>query len=177
MAFIWKAVAHGKLMAPITTWDSDVNHDFPAEDKLRWKEANILQQKQAPKYNPFYSSRDSVQFGGWNHDLNINVCAIDPPTRATVFTIIQPDNPRALALLMGIPENKLPWPLQHWSTHEPYTGNCILSRIDPQDSRLDDPWRHLELRLTITLSKRAYSRLRKEHSLPIKDLTSETDDD
>jgi len=66
---------------------------------------------------------------------------------------------------MGISEKKLPWPLQHWSTHEPYTGNSILSRIDPQDSRLDDPWRHLDLSLTITLSKRAYNRLRKEHGL------------
>lgn len=175
MAFIWKAVAHGELTAPITTWDSDANHDFPSEDKLRWKEANIVQQKQAPKYNPFYSSRETVQFGGWNHDLNINVCAIEPPTRATVFTIISPDNPRALALLMGIPERKLPWPLQHWSTHEPYTGNCILDRIDPQDSRLDDPWRHLELRITITLSKRAYNRVRKEHGLPPKDLKPDED--
>ena len=165
MAFIWKAVAHAELIAPVTTWDSDEDHGFPSEDKLRWKEGNILQQKQAPKYNPFYSSRETVQIGGWDNDRNYNVCAIDPPTRATVFTIIEPDNPRALALLMGIPEKKLPWPLQHWSTREPYTGNSILDRIDPQDSRLDDPWRHLELRLTISLSKRAYNRLRKEHGL------------
>jgi len=40
-----------------------------------------------------------------------------------------------------------------------------IDRIDPQDSRLDNPWRHLELRLTISLSKRAYNRLRKEHGL------------
>jgi hypothetical protein len=70
---------------------------------------------------------------------------------------------------MGIPEKKLPWPLQHWTTREPYTGNSILSRIDPQDSRLDNPWRHLELRLTIALSKRAYNRIRKDHGLPPKE--------
>ena len=170
MAFIWKAVAIGELLAPTTAWASREDHGFPSEDELRWKEANILHQKQAPKYNPFYSDRKSMQFGGWDTDRNYNVCAVDPPTRATIFTVIQPDNPRALALLMGIPEEKLPWPLQHWTTREPYTGNSILDRIDPQDSRLDDPWRHLELGLTITLSKRAYNRLRKEHGLLPKEL-------
>lgn len=169
MAFVWEAVAVGKLEAPITSWKSRDDHGFPAEDELRWKTGNILQQKQAHKYNPFYSDRKSVSLGGWDNDRNYNVCAIDPPTRATVFTIIEPDNPRALALLMGITEKKLPWPLQHWTTHEPYTGNSILDRIDPQDSRLDDPWRHLELRLTIALSKRAYNRLRKEHGLEPKE--------
>lgn len=172
MAFIWKAVATGKLVAPMTQWKSREDHGFPADDELRWKEGNILHQKQAPKYNPFYTNRDPVTFGGWDRDKGHNVCAIDPPTRANVFTEIAPDNPRALALLMGIPEKKLPWPLQHWTTREPYTGNSILDRIDPQDSRLDDPWRHLDLRLSITLSKRAYNRLRKEHGLPVESETS-----
>ena len=169
MAFIWKAVATGELIAPVTEWMSREDHGFPSKDKLRWKERNILSQKQAPKYNPLYRGRKSIEWGGWDYDKNYNVCALDPPTRATVFTSISPDNPRALALLMGIPEKKLPWPLQHWTTREPYTGNSILDRIDPQDSRLDDPWRHLDLSLAITLSKRAYNGLRKEHDLPPND--------
>jgi len=171
MTFLWKAVACGELVAPVTAWMSREEHGFPSEDELRWKEGNILSQKQAPKYNPFHT-RGGVQFGGWEVGINYNRCAIDPPTRANVFTVIQPDNPRALALLMGIPEKKLPWPLQHWTTREPYTGNPILSRIDPQDSRLDNPWRHLELCLTISLSKRAYNRLRKEHGLPPKEIAT-----
>lgn len=165
MRFIWRAVATGELVAPVTRWSSDEEHCFPDEDKLIWKEANILRQKGAPLYNPFYP-RDGVQFGGWDYQRRRNICAIDPPTRASVFTSIQPDNPKALAVLMGIPEHKLPWPLQHWTTREPYTGNSILSRIDPQDSWLDDPWRHLDLSVSIALSKRAYNQLRKEHGLP-----------
>ena len=176
MAFIWKAVATGELLAPTTEWMSREEHDFPREDKLRWKERNILSQKQAPKYNPFYSGPNAIMFGGWDKYRNCNVCAVDPPARATVFTTISPDNPRALALLMGIPEKRLPWPLQHWSTREPYTGNSILDRVDPQDSRLDDPWRHLDLTLSISLCKRAYNRLRKEHGLPKTDAAAaETD--
>lgn len=165
MGFIWKAVAVGKLIAPTTEWASREDHGFPSEDTLRWKSGNILSQKQTTKYNPFHP-RAGVQLGGWDYDRNYNVCAIAPPTHATIFTEISPDNPRALALLMGIPETKVPWPLQHWSTREPYTGNSILSRVDPQDCRLDNPWRHLELRVWISLSKRAYNRLRKEHGLP-----------
>ena len=168
MAFIWAAVALGELVAPVTSWKSRDDHGFPAEDELRWKTGNILRQDQAPKYNPFHPSRGAVEFGGWDKSRCYNVCAIDPPTRATIFTVIEPDNPRALALLLGIPEARLPWPLQHWTTHEPYTGNSILDRVDPQDSRLDDPWRHLDLSLSVTLSKRAYGRLRKEHGLPPK---------
>lgn len=165
MPFIWAAVARGELLAPTTRWKSHEEHGFPAEDELRWKEDNILRQKTAPMYNPFHP-RDGVQFGGWDYDRRQNVCALNPPTRANVFTNIQPDNARALAVLMGIPEKKLPWPLQHWTTREPYTGNPILARIDPQDSRLDNPWRHLDLSISIALSKRAYNRLRKEHGLP-----------
>ena len=178
MAFIWKAVAIGVLEAPVTVWKSHdrigaKDHDpFPSEDELRWKTANILSQKQAPKYNPFHT-RKSVAFGGWDYDRSYNLCAIDPPTRASVFTLISPDNSRALALLMGIPEKKIPWPLQHWTTHEPYTGNSILRRIDPQDSRLDDPWRHLDLRLSISLSKREFNRLRKQHGLGPKEVQKE----
>lgn len=177
MAFLWKAVATGKLIAPITVWKSHdgrggTDHDpFPSHDELRWKEGNILRQKTAPMYNPFHPD-DGVQFGGWDPDRRQNTCAVDPPTRANVFTSINPDNPRALALLMGIPEKKLPWPLQHWTTHEPYTGNSILRRIDPQDSRLDNPWRHLNLSVSIALSKRAYNRLRKEHGLSHKEIAA-----
>lgn len=168
MAFLWKAVAVGELVAPAASWKSnDPNTPFPRGDKLRWTSENILSQKQARKYNPFRTPR-GIAFGGWDNDRGHNVCAIDPPTHATVFTLISPDNPRALALLMGIPEKRIPWPLQHWTTHEPYFGNPILARIDPQDSQLDNPWRHLDLTVSVSLSKSAYNRLRKEHGLPAK---------
>ena len=169
MAFLWEAVVRGELVAPTTTWASREDHGFPSKDKLRWKTANILSQKQGKTWHHAFPSDGwqdkGIRFGDWDSQRGYVTCAVDAPIRATVFTVIRPDNPRALALLMGIPEKKLPWPLQHWSTREPYTGNSILARIDPQDSQLDDPWRHLELRITIALSKRAYNRLRKQHGL------------
>ena len=176
MAFIWKAIATGELLAPITSWKSHDEHGFPNEDELRWKMGNILSQKRAAKYNPFHP-RKAVEFGGWDRACNYCLCAIDAPMRATVFTLISPDNPRALALLMGIPEKKIPWPLQRWTTREPYTGNSLLRRIDPQDSRLDNPWRHLDLRLSIALSKRAYNRLCKQYGVKPKTFAEEESKD
>jgi len=171
MPFLLKAVACGELVAPTTKWKSQIDHDFPNEDELVWTTNNILRQQIAPTWwkafpGDSFSNR-GITFGEWVHP-HVE-CALDPPTRASVFTIISPDNPRALALLMGIPEKKLPWPLQHWTTREPYTGNSILRRIDPQDCVLDNPWRHLELRITFALCKREFNRIRKEHGLPAKE--------
>jgi hypothetical protein len=173
MAALWKAVAMGELIAPSTVWASRDGHDdpFPSEDTLRWKEENIVEQKQGKRWHDAFGwARPGISFGGWNADRRDHFCALDPSLRANIFTDFQPDNSRALALLMGIPEKKIPWPLQHWTTLEPYTGNSILRRIDPQDSRLDDPWRHLDLRVTIFLSKRSYNRVCKEHGITPREL-------
>ena len=167
LPFLLKAIALGELAAPTTTWKSKIDHAFPTEDELIWTTSNILQQKIAPTWGKAFPrdafSLHGIEFGKWVHPYV--TCALDPPTRASVFTVISPDNPRALALLMGIPEKRLPWPLQHWTTREPYTGNSILRRIDPQDCVLDNPWRHLELRITFALCKREFNRIRKEHGL------------
>jgi hypothetical protein len=169
MSLIWGAVARGELVAPMLRWESDVGDGFPSHDSQVWSEGNILRQRVAKSWRhafPGLGFQDGgVKIGGWNTDRRCVTCGIDPTMRAAVFTVIQPDNPRALALLCGIPENKLPWPLRHWWTSEPYTGNSILDRVDPQDWKLDNPWRHLELRITVALCKRAFARLRKEHDL------------
>ena len=156
----------GKLVAPTTSWKSDDDHGFPSEDELRWKKGNILQPETGAQVQPVLHRTRGGASSAAGTTIATTTCARSirrPAQRCSRSS--RPDNPRALALLMGIPEKKLPWPLQHWTTREPYTGNSILDRIDPQDSRLDDPWRHLDLRLSIALSKRAYNRLRKEHGL------------
>jgi hypothetical protein len=168
MPFLWEAVARGELRAPTMRWQSDGEHGFPNHDAQVWSEGNILTQKVAKRRSdafPGVFQGQGIEIGTWNDGRRCVMCGKDPSQRASVFTIIQPDNPRALALLCGIPEKKLPWPLQHWCTSEPYTGNNILDRVDPQDWRLDNPWRHLELRITVALCKREFARLRKVHGL------------
>jgi len=168
MPFLWEAVARGELRAPTMRWQRDGEHGFPNHDAQVWSEGNILTQKVAKRRSaafPGVFQGQGIEIGTWNDGRRCVMCGKDPSQRASVFTIIQPDNPRALALLCGIPEKKLPWPLQHWCTSEPYTGNNILDRVDPQDWRLDNPWRHLELRITVALCKREFARLRKAHGL------------
>ena len=172
MPHIWEAVARGTLIAPTLNWESNIEHSFPLPDSQVWGEANILTQKVAKRRGdafPGMSQGQGIEIGAWDANRRCVTCGKDPSQRASVFTLIEPDNPRALALLCGIPEKKLPWPLQHWITSEPYTGNSILDRIDPQDWKLDNPWRHLELRISIALSKRAFARLRREYGLGKED--------
>ena len=169
---IWEAVARGTLVAPTLSWESDIEHSFPLPDSQVWGEVNILTQRVAKRRRdafPGMSQGQGIEIGAWDANRRCVTCGKDPSQRASVFTLIEPDNPRALALLCDIPEKKLPWPLQHWITSEPYTGNSILDRIDPQDWKLDNPWRHLELRISIALSKRAFARLRREHGLGKED--------
>lgn len=168
MAFLWKAVAQGELIAPTLRWKSNGPNSFPSHDTRVWGKANILQQKIGTRLRDVFagSFQDlGIEIGAWNSDRHCVTCGKDPSQRASVFTLIEPDNPRALALLCGIPESRLPWPLQNWCTSEPYIGNSILDRVDPQDWKLDNPWRHLELRISIALCKREFLRLRKEHGL------------
>ena len=175
LPFLLERLAHGELVAPTARWTSTKGggHDsFPEaeREKLHWSKGNILRRSVGKRWWHAFPGDGfkGVHFGEWSDALR-NVQCFKTGLNATIFGVISPDNPRALALLCGIPEKKLPWPLQHWHTFEPYTGNSILRRIDPQDSRLDNPWRHLELRITIALCKREYNRLLKEHGLEAKE--------
>jgi hypothetical protein len=189
LPFILAAFARGELIAPRAHWSSqwqegDVDRDpFPSNDKLLWEEGSILRRKIAKSWHHafpgerFSVKNPSAQFGSWNSDRRYVACFREPPMRATVFGLISPDNPRAVAILCGISEDKLPWALQHWYTGEPYTGNSILRRVDPLDSVLDNPWRHLDLQVTIAFSKRAYKALLKEHGIKETHAVEGTEDE
>ncbi len=94
----------------------------------------------------------------------------------TVFSSISPTCPAALALIFGVAESDLPWPLQHWFSSEPYDGNCILDRLDPIDWVLRNPWSdvhqygHLQLDLAIYLSRSGYHARRKALGLPRREI-------
>jgi len=88
-------------------------------------------------------------------------------TVASVYTKIKPDCPEALAVLCGLSSvEELPWQLRHWSTEEPYVGNPILNRLDPEEWNLDNPWKSLELEIWIMLSKNYIHSQRKALGLP-----------
>lgn len=86
--------------------------------------------------------------------------------RASVFGWMTPMVPQALAALAGCRVEDLPWGLQRYYVNEPYHGNSILNRLDPMDWVPKNPWKNLNLRVIVYLTKRAFNGLRKELGLP-----------
>jgi len=93
-------------------------------------------------------------------------CRDRPDTVATVFTLVVPTCPEALAVLAGVEVADLPWPLRHWYRDEPYTGNSILQRVDPEDWVVENPWRELNFRVGVALCRSAVNERRKVMGLP-----------
>lgn len=114
---------------------------------------------------PYYGD---IRLGEWDFRDYKVYCYEREDTGATVFSLITPNCPDALAILCGVEVKDLPWALQNWYRNEPYTGNSILDRLDPEDWVLKNPWRKLHLRVLISSSKGAYHARRKALGLPRK---------
>jgi hypothetical protein len=111
--------------------------------------------------------------GTFSQSRRHRMCAVLPARPASVFGVVQPDCPPALATLFGVTVAELPWALQHWTKTEPYTGNHGLERIDPGDWALEDPWsQRFNCNLGVALSRTAYRARRQALGLPVVTLTT-----
>jgi hypothetical protein len=85
---------------------------------------------------------------------------------ATKFTFIVTFNPQLttdLLLLTGLSTiSELPDVLQNWRRATKYSGNHILTKIDPIEWALKDPWTGLHFNISIYLSARAFKKLSKK---------------
>lgn len=121
----------------------------------------------APHFNEFSeipnvisNENGSVSFTG-GCDKGHFKC-YDTGAAASVFTLITPNCAEALAVLCGLSSvDELPDLLRNWRQLEPYHGNQILSRIDPIDWVIKNPWTTMEFKVFSALSKRAFDRRRK----------------
>lgn len=84
------------------------------------------------------------------------VCAYTGAKTINAVTTFYPLVAEDLAWMAGCKVADLPDVLQHFNGVDPYTGNSILSRIDPAASRLENPWLKLNLRVRIGTSKRGW---------------------
>ena len=120
---------------------------------------------------------------GWDEgtsyrgDIERVRCYEDEDRPATIYTVIVPNCPAALAVVFDVPEEKLPWQLRNWYLHEPYGGNHILDRLDPEDWVLHNPWMPYPMngpsfRIGIAISRTAANERRQKLGLPKKDWKS-----
>jgi hypothetical protein len=79
--------------------------------------------------------------------------------------------------MCGVEVEDLPDLLQNFGNRDdkPYTGNCILDRIDPLEWALRSPWTEEDFMFRIYLSKRARSRIIKEYQPPEQATTGKED--
>jgi hypothetical protein len=159
------ACAVGELVVP----DQDVEG---WARKLAFTDRNVLRQC-VHAYPRHVWTRPIVRLGEYDQDIPGYRCFLTDRV-ANVYTDIRPTCPAALAALCGCEVADLPWPLQHWFKREPYHGNSILDRLDPEDWVLLNPWmrsqRHsgILLEVGIYLSKSALHARRKLLGLPRK---------
>lgn len=116
--------------------------------------------------DPWYGERNSL-----------NICAVSG-AQALYHTSIDPFDPYAIAHILGLEFDDLPWQLQNWYNGvRVYGGNSILNSCDPAD-RLKNPWHGLNLTVLVRLSRSTVHKLRKELGLPrlnFKELQEEQD--
>lgn len=141
-------------------------------------------EKWSKAFDSYFFNRPRIYFGEEDKESYRTKCCVRTDTWASIFTVIKPTCPDAIAILCGVTFEELPWPLQHWFTDTPYTGNHILNRLDPEDWHLHNPWMDithrrggLNLDVGVALSKLAYHARRKTMGLPRKTWETEEDDE
>lgn len=158
----YKAFEHYGFNTPKFRFESKL--EVPAKPKGSW-EASMRYQKDLQR-------------------SRLTFCAERPDITASIFTVIIPNCPEALAILTGVKVEDLPWPLQHWYDDEPYHGNSILNRLDPEDWVLENPWltcHHgatgIRFDVGAALSKHAIHARRKKLGLPRKEFKESKEDE
>ncbi len=160
--FLLEAAARGSLVLP--SFDTGGSEHFYTHNYYAIKQKESLSQARG---TCFYTTVRAVRLSNdarlydISSDSRHYLCFLRPEFRASIFTVITPDCPAALSVITGVPEDRLPWYFTHWFINQPNRGNHILSRLDPQDWVLRNPWRDLSLRVAIALSKTGFNSLRK----------------
>ena len=177
--FILEGAARLELFLPYVTWKSrEGGNPFPREDRLIRKNKNSIEVRSGSSMEKVFRglywstlSQDAgslgVGFPDWNARPQVVRCGKCEETVATIWGVVRPNCPEALALLFSVKVEDMPFGLQHfWGGLEPYEGNPILDRLDPEDWAIENPWNKLDLQVRIALCRRCFHGIRKELGLP-----------
>lgn len=84
-----------------------------------------------------------------------------------VVVSVNPRDIRDLEEMCGCSRDAFPYQLWHYTTSTRYTGNQILSNIDPFDWKLSDPYNGLDFSVDIYISFKEFLVLQKEAGVPV----------
>lgn len=133
-----RAILAGSLKAPGIKYESGFNI---RPHKLREQEILTIVPEGKGRWEKLgYASTDCVHHGGWSQMDESYYCIEEPNALCSCYAMFQPTSPQGIALLTGREVSELPIWLQHWYGDEPYSGNMILSDVDPMEWQLQNPW-------------------------------------
>lgn len=162
MESIKRAIAKGELIATVTTHYTD----FVKGQSGNVRRENILSFHDRNNANGrfwsvggyyrtcFYRGRMFLQ-----KELKCYFTGKHPSIAAS-FDV---NNYNAICDVTGLKRNELPDVLQNYNKHHPYTGNNILSTLDPMDNIKDPFSENFNLNFVVYLSKSHLNKLRKTY--------------
>jgi hypothetical protein len=158
-AFFYDAAAKKELVLPHADsyWGSEFKSGFNRKMKNCLRHSNIKSEFWS-FHDIWIGSREhcgEYEQGGYSCDIVPTVCAL--------ITINCPD---AYVAAYGLPLKDMPWPLEFLYKEDPYDGNHILDRLDPQDWNLKNPWKKLRTNVRVFSCKRHFNARRKALGLP-----------
>lgn len=155
-ANLYEMVVQGQVRKPYRRNDTESYRLFAETSTIEYMRKNTM-----------YGSFGSIALGGPSSFSHFGpgkgaYTCFETDGKATYLTVFQPHYADELALLCGCDVTDLPDVLQHWTSETPTSiGNQILSRQDPMDWALHNPWCKSNFALRLYLSVRAINRLCK----------------
>ncbi|PLS19500.1 hypothetical protein CVD28_03530 [Bacillus sp. M6-12] len=153
---LFHAIALGVFEAPAVVWGEGFGH------KEEYEQKNILHigLEKDRSYHDSWGSFKLSQVPDYNHRCYVT------GGKPIIVASFKPTTAEALALLCGCEVKELPDILQHWNKADLYSGNQILSNVDPMEWALENPWKKQNFNIDVFLSKSAYNQIRKDAGLP-----------
>jgi hypothetical protein len=85
--------------------------------------------------------------------------------KSSIFVMANPETAQALASVLGVEVNDLPDVMQQYTRKDIYSGNHLLSNIDPMDWCVENPWNEMGIQIIVGFSVRGYKKMRKDMGL------------
>ena len=110
----------------------------------------------------------------WFHSGNRGRKYLCFETSAPAYWLVKfvPETTEHLAMLCGCSIAELPDVLQHWTQLAKYVGNSILSRIDPMEWKVKNPWNELPFTLLYFVSVSGLKAIEKRLGAKSKERTA-----